>query len=54
MNFSMTGLIEAVKRGSLIKVNIGGAVIELELLATQRQRRILLAGGLLNYTGNSI
>lgn len=54
MYFSMTGLIEAVKRGSLITVNTGGTLIELELLATQRQRGILLAGGLLNYTRNSI
>ncbi|NLV68627.1 MAG: aconitate hydratase [Spirochaetes bacterium] len=54
MDFSMTGLIEAVKRGSLITVNTGGTLIELELLATQRQRGILLAGGLLNYTRNSI
>jgi aconitate hydratase len=54
MDFSMTGLIEAVKRGGPVRINAGGTMIELELLATERQRKILIAGGLLNFTRNSM
>jgi hypothetical protein len=35
-------------------MEIGGVVYEFELLASRRQRDILLAGGLLNYTKNSM
>jgi aconitate hydratase len=37
-----------------VTVDIGGVVYEFELLASRRQRDILLAGGLLNYTKNSM
>ncbi len=54
MEFSVKGLIESVSKGGIIKINAGGSVIELELLATERQRKILVAGGLLNYTRSSM
>ena len=50
----MTGLVEAVRRGGPVIVNAGGSMIELDLLATERQRKILVAGGLLNFTRSSM
>jgi aconitate hydratase len=49
-SFKISGLIESVKRGGNLEVEIAGSVYELQMLATERQRKILLTGGLLNYT----
>jgi len=49
-SFKISGLIESVKKGGNLKVEIAGIVYELQMLATERQRKILLTGGLLNYT----
>ena len=48
--FKITGLHGSVRNGDNLKVEIGSSVYELKILATERQRKILLAGGLLNYT----
>ncbi len=49
-SFKISGLIESVKNGGNLKIEIAGSVFEMQILATERQRKILLAGGLLNYT----
>ncbi len=49
-SFSVSGLVESVRKGENLKVEISGSVFEFKILATERQRKILLAGGLLNYT----
>jgi aconitate hydratase len=49
-SFKISGLVESVKNGGNIKIDIAGSVFEMQILATERQRKILLAGGLLNYT----
>ena len=54
MDFEAKGLVDSVKRGAAITIKAGGKDITLELLATARQREILLAGGLLNYTRNNM
>jgi len=54
MGFRAKGLIEAVTKGGPVTVEIEGKSVELDLLATERQRAILIAGGLLNYTKNSM
>jgi aconitate hydratase len=43
---------ESFKKGNILKAKIEGEdkIIELKLNATERQKKILLAGGLLNYT----
>jgi aconitate hydratase len=47
--------VQKIISGSVpVTVEIGGKVYEFELLATARQREILMAGGLLNYTKNSM
>jgi hypothetical protein len=38
----------------MIPVEIGGKIIEFRLFASDRQRHILLEGGLLNYTKKQI
>jgi aconitate hydratase len=48
--FKITELIESVKKGGNLKLEIAGSFYEMQMLATERQRRVLLAGGLLNYT----
>ena len=50
--FSFNGLRKMVESGNEIIVDIEGKKYELELLASPRQRDILLEGGLLNYTKN--
>jgi len=49
-SFKISGLVESVKKGGNLKVEIAGSVYEMQMLATERQRKILLSGGLLNYT----
>jgi len=49
-SFKISGVIESVKKGSNLKIEIAGSFYELQILATERQRKILLSGGLLNYT----
>ena len=48
--FIVSNLREAVKSMKTVTVKIGGKNCELEIVASERQREILLAGGLLNYT----
>ncbi|MCL1834209.1 MAG: aconitate hydratase [Leptospirales bacterium] len=48
--FKISNIIESVKKGGDLKVEINGAVYEMKLLASDRQRGILLSGGLLNFT----
>jgi len=52
--FTVTGLRDMVKKGDDIKLKIGNEEYEMELMATERQREILLEGGLLNYTKKRI
>lgn len=49
-SFKISGLRETVKNGEDLKVEIAGSVLELKILATERQRKVLISGGLLNYT----
>jgi len=49
-SFKLSGLTEAVKNGGNLKIEVAGLMYEMQILATERQRKILLAGGLLNYT----
>ena len=42
--------IAAAAEGNAVTVSVGGSTIEMKLDITARQRDILLAGGLLNYT----
>jgi len=48
--FKISNIIESVKNGGNPKVEVGGAVYEMKLTASDRQRQILLSGGLLNFT----
>ncbi len=48
--FTVSGLIDRVAESEIIPVSFGGTTIEFRLSATKRQREILRAGGLLNYT----
>ncbi len=51
---SIDGFAEAIKSASEAKIKLAsGREVELVLTLTERQRGILLAGGLLNYTKNS-
>jgi len=49
-SFKISGLVGSVKNGGNLKIEIAGSTFEMQILATERQRKILLAGGLLNYT----
>ncbi len=53
-SFTAAGLIKQVREGNDITVNINGRDYLFTLLATGRQREILLEGGLLNYTRKAI
>ncbi len=53
-SFKVSGVMESVRKGNNLKLEIAGSVYELRLLATERQRKILLSGGLLNYTRESM
>jgi len=53
-NFSVKGLRKLVAESEFIPVEIGGQTFEFTLLASDRQRQILLEGGLLNYTKKRI
>jgi len=48
--FKISNIIESVKTGLNIKVEIAGVIYEMMLSAGARQRQILLSGGLLNFT----
>jgi aconitate hydratase len=48
--FGISNIIESVKNGWNLKVETNGAIYEMKLLATDRQRQILSCGGLLNFT----
>ncbi len=52
--FTISGLRDMVKNGNDITFKIGEREYDLELMATERQREILLEGGLLNYTKKRI
>jgi aconitate hydratase len=52
--FVARDLIKTIKENLTVKIEIAGKIYDFELLATERQRKILLAGGLLNYTKNSM
>ena len=52
--FEALDLRRQVEAGSSITVSIAGRSVKFQLLATERQRRILLEGGLLNYTRKAI
>ncbi|MCL2155260.1 MAG: aconitate hydratase [Leptospirales bacterium] len=48
--FKISNIIESVKKGWSLKVEIAGVIYEMNLPASDRQRQILLLGGLLNFT----
>ena len=48
--FTADGLLKHVAENEVIPVEIGGKIFEFAVFASKRQRDILLAGGLLNYT----
>ena len=50
MSSTRPGQIAAAAEGEAVTVTIGGRSVEMKLDITPRQRDILLAGGLLNYT----
>ena len=52
--FTVKGVKNFIENEVPVRVEIGGAEYEFELLASPRQREILLSGGLLNYTRNSM
>jgi aconitate hydratase len=52
--FEALDLRRQVEAGDPITVSIAGKSVQFRLLATERQRRILLEGGLLNYTRKAI
>lgn len=49
-SITMEDCIRQVESGNIITLVINNKTIECTLLATERQRKILIAGGLLNYT----
>jgi len=49
-SFRISGILDAVRKGENLKMEISGSLYELKILATERQRNVLLSGGLLNYT----
>jgi len=53
-HFRISGIIESVKNGRNLVIETEGTSCELKILATERQRKILLAGGLLNFTRDSM
>ena len=52
--FILKDVRTAVQDGNSIPVSVNGTTYEFELLASDRQRQILLDGGLLNYTKKNI
>ncbi len=48
--FAIEGLRDALKGGDTVAVNIGGKPVMFTVLASPRQRAILVEGGLLNFT----
>ena len=52
--FSVSGLVGQVRGGGDITVEIAGKKYQFTLLASGRQREILIQGGLLNFTKKSI
>ncbi len=52
--FAIRGARKMVEDGTSISVHVNGRVIECTLLASDRQRKILLEGGLLNYTKKQV
>lgn len=53
-NFTISNLRNKLTEGNSITVNISGNDFKFELLASPRQREILLDGGLLNFTKKNI
>jgi len=53
-SFKVKDLRNTVSQGNAIKMEIGGRQYEFTLLASERQREILLTGGLLNYTRSKV
>ncbi len=53
-DFVMRDLKILIEKDGPVRVEIGGSEYEFELFASARQRKILLAGGLLNYTKNGL
>ena len=53
-SFKVTDLRNTLSQGGAIKMEIGGRQYEFTLLASERQREILLTGGLLNYTRSKV
>ncbi len=49
-SIQMNDCIQQVESGNTITLSINNKTIECTLFATERQRKILIAGGLLNYT----
>ena len=52
--FTIRDLKKHVMESDTVPVEIGGKVLELSLAASERQRKILIEGGLLNYTRNAL
>ncbi len=50
--FEISGLIDMIGKSNSIKIDIAGRAYDFDLFATDRQRGILIDGGLLNYTKN--
>jgi len=53
-SFTASGLIGQVAKGNDVSVEIAGAEYLFTLLASERQRKILVDGGLLNFTRKNI
>ena len=49
-DFFIRGIHKAIEKGTEMLVTVAGYTFEFELFASDRQREILLEGGLLNYT----
>ena len=53
-SFAIHNARKLVEKGTSIPVHVNGKIIECTLLASDRQREILLEGGLLNYTKKQV
>ncbi len=53
-DFAIHDLRSLVKKGNYIPVHVNGTIVECTLFASERQREILLDGGLLNYTKKKV
>jgi aconitate hydratase len=52
--FKISNIIQSVKNGLNLRLEIANVIYEMKLLASDRQRHILLSGGLLNFTRDNM